>query len=99
MSAAMPSDALTSARIASSISPIMHSVSDAAQRARPARGAPVGAAVDSSSGSQPAASAQMSPSRIAYATACERLRSCRRVVTSWSTFFTVRSEYESLVAI
>lgn len=36
--------------------------------------------------------AQMSPSRIAYATACDRLRSCRRVVISCTTFFTVRSE-------
>jgi hypothetical protein len=34
---------------------------------------------------------QMSPSRIAYATACERLRRLSRVVTSCRTFLTVRS--------
>ena len=35
---------------------------------------------------------QIRPWRSAYATACERLRSCSRVVTSWRTFLTVRSE-------
>ena len=37
----------------------------------------------------------MRPSRTANATACERLRALSFVTTSCSTFFTVRSEYES----
>ena len=39
-----------------------------------------------------ATGAQISPSRIAYATACVRLRSSRRDVMSWMMFLTVRSE-------
>ena len=42
---------------------------------------------------------QMTPVRIAKATACERLRRCSRLVTSWMTFLIVRSEYASVSAM
>src|SRR5687767_15467309 len=42
---------------------------------------------------------QMTPVRIAKATAWLRLRRWRRLVTSWMTFLIVRSEYASVSAI
>src|SRR6202011_3840962 len=38
---------------------------------------------------------QIKPCRSAYATECVRLRRFRRLLTSWTTFFTVRSDRNS----
>ncbi|SFY38643.1 hypothetical protein SAMN02787144_1022108 [Streptomyces atratus] len=56
-----------------------HRPRTAAPYARPCREPPYG-------------KAQISPCRIAYATACDRFRNCNLVITECSTFFMVRSE-------
>ena len=57
-----------------------------------AHAAGAGADDDPLAGDEVGDGAQMSPSRTACATACERLRALSFVTTSCSTFFTVRSE-------